>query len=165
MGRGKRFIRRGNGEKGEGNERVRKRKVKHALKVHGEGRVFVESCLRERGHAEETGPSTGVRKVVIEDSRERDGNLKGKTVAEETGPVTRVRKEGTGSAKERDGCPVKGRVEGAYTTERGVVTQGEMRGTVSGESLSSRRKITEKWRRRGRGSDNEQTQMDSIRKL
>ena len=28
---------------------VRNKKLKHAMKIHREGRVFTETCLRERG--------------------------------------------------------------------------------------------------------------------
>ena len=67
-------------EEVKGRERemkeVRKKKIKHALKIHSEGRVFVEDCLRERGNAGEAshnisrdnvevaGPNISVRKEV-----------------------------------------------------------------------------------------------------
>ena len=111
---------------GEGKERemkeVRRKKIKHALKIHSEGRVFVEDCLRERGNAGEASPN-----ISRENVEEAGPNISVRKEVEKTGTEAHNRSNdrltsrevlGTGS---RDNLNLRGK-------EAETVTLGEKRG-------------------------------------
>ena len=105
---------------------VRKKKIMHALKIHSEGRVFVENCLVERGNGDKKDPKTNTNK---QDTESRCESLRASARKE----CTENRSEGL---REKEGNSVEKSSVETQNRNNDKATPREVQGTGAGTTVT-----------------------------
>ena len=82
-------------------KKVRDKKIKHALKIHGEGRVFMESCLIKRGETQKLKTAENISRTpkTVSVTSNRDSHRMGEKQTSENSKAP-TRSTATGNSKD-----------------------------------------------------------------
>ena len=82
-------------------KKVRDKKIKHALKIHGEGRVFTKSCLIKRGETQKSKTAENISRTpkTVSVTSNRDSHRMGEKQTSENSKAP-TRSTATGNSKD-----------------------------------------------------------------